>query len=420
MGFHSGRVTFCRFRVVGDAPVTVDETVLGTLKDHAFAEMPVAAPDQVEAGFTTGVHLMDTDFTYETNAYGDPAGSLLLFALRIDSHQVPGEIRQAYRVMEELAVASANPSGFASRAQKRDAADAVDHKLHEEIASGKYRRSKTVPVLWDLAGRQIYLGAASNKVMEQMHRLMSEAFNVTLEPLTAGGFAQEAFAGNKRDFEDLSPSAFTAPPKDLHADHEDAEEAPRDAKVPVTPWVHASTNTRDFLGNELAMWLWWRIETEGGVIETADLVAGKKTGRKSRIAVVIDRSLDMECAWEVTGKQSLRGGKPTHLPEAAEALREGKWLRKMGLILADADDETQWELTLQADRYVVSAAALPKAEDATSPRQISEARLLSVLRLAGVIDGLFMLFLDERRAKSWPARRDAMREWIKTRRRRRG
>ena len=125
MGFHSGRVTFCRFRVVGDAPVTVDETVLGTLKDHAFAEQPVAAPDQVEVGFTTGVHLLDTDFTYETNGYGDPAGSLLLFALRIDTHQVPGEIRQAYRVMEELAVASANPSGFASRAQKRDAADAA-------------------------------------------------------------------------------------------------------------------------------------------------------------------------------------------------------------------------------------------------------------------------------------------------------
>ena len=131
----------------------------------------------------------------------------------------------------------------------------------------------------------------------------------------------------------------------------------------------------------------------------------------------MDRTLDMDCAWEATGKQSLRGPKPTHLPEAGEALASGKWPRKAGLILADADDETQWELSLQGDKFMISGAALPKVEEATSPREITDMRLQSTLRLASVVDGLFLAFLEERMKKSWGTQRETMREWIKARKR---
>jgi len=424
MSFHSGRVTFCRFAVLGDAPASVDETALGTLKDHAFQESETGSPDQVEAGFTTGAHLYDTQFSYETNAYGNPPGSVLLFALRLDTHQVPGEVKQAYRAIEEKAVAAENPSGggFASRAQKKDAIDVVERKLHDEIAEGKYRKSKSIPVMWDLAGRQLYLGATSNVAIEEVSKLMSTAFAVDLRLLTAGAVAEDVFGGNKRDFEDLQPSPFTAPPKDAREAMDEAEGGEAEAKdiaIPLTPWVHATGSTRDFLGNELLIWMWWQLESGGNVVSVPDLSAGEKTGRKSRIAVVIDRSLDMDCAWDATGKQSLRGPKPTHLPEAGEALASGKWPRKAGLILADADDETQWELSLQGDKWVVSSAALPKVEEATSPREITDARIVSTIRLAGVVDGLFHAFLHERMSKGWPTKREAMREWIKTRRRKR-
>jgi hypothetical protein len=420
MSFHSGRVTFCRFAVMGDAPPSVDETALGTLKDHAFAAREVGTPDQVEAGFITGSHLYDTQFSYETNAYGNPPGSLLLLALRIDTHQVPSEVKQAYKAIEERAVAAENPSGFASRAQKRDAADVVDRKLHDEIAEGKYRKSKSIPVLWDLAGRQLYLGATSNVAMEEISKLMSNAFAVELRLLTSGALAEDVLGANKRDFEDLSPSPFTAPPRDAREPHDDGEEegASKDIAIPLTPWVHAAGNTRDFLGNELLIWLWWQLESGTNVVTVPTMAGGERTGRKSRIAVVIDRTLDMDCAWDATGKQSLRGPKPTHLPEAGEALASGKWPRKAGLILADAEDETQWELALQGDKWIVSGAALPKVEEATSPREITDQRLQSTLRLAGVVDGLFHTFMEERLGKGWGTKRDAMREWIKARRKR--
>lgn len=420
MSFHSGRVSFCRFAVVGDAPLSVDETALATLKDHAFAASEIGSPDQVEAGFITGAHLYDTQFSYESNAYGNPPGSLLLFALRLDTHQVPGEVKQAYRAIEEQAVAAGNPSGFASRAQKRDAMDMVDRKLHDEIAEGKYRKSKSIPVLWDLASKQLYLGATSNVAIEQISKLMSFAFAVDLRLLTAGTFAEDVYAGNKRDFEDLSPSQFTAPPKDAREAGEGEEgDLPKDIAVPLTPWVHASVSTRDFLGNELLIWLWWKLESGENVISIPALSEGKKTGKQHRLAVVIDRSLDMDCAWDATGKQSLRGPKPTHLPEAGEALAAGKWPRKVGVILADADDEAQWELSLQGDKWLVSGAALPKVEEATSPREITDLRLQSTLRLAAMIDGLYLTFLAERMDNTWPTKRETIREWIKTRRKKR-
>jgi len=418
MGFAAGRVTFCRFNVVGDAPVSVDDTAIGTLSDHAFKETDAAGPDDVETGFVGNAHLFDTQFSYDANAFGNPPGSLLLCGVRIDSHQVPAEVRHAYRKMEEQAVAALNPSGFASKAQKRDAQDVAERHIHEELRSGKYRKSKLTPILWNLATRQLFVGATAASAVEHVASLLYRAFNVQLEPLSAGGAAQHVFGANQRDFEDLLPARFTNPPADAKADHEDAE-GPADINIPRVPWIKSGHNTRDFLGNEMLIWLWWTTETSDSVIRVPEFVAGKSTGRHSDIAVMFDRSLDMDCAWDVRGKQSLRGDKPTRLPEAAEALATGKWPRKAGLILADNDDETQWELTLQGDRMQVSGLALPKIEEAETMRDIIDARLDLTVRLADVLDGLFRVYLDERRSSGWSGKRDAIREWIAARRKKR-
>ena len=125
------------------------------------------------------------------------------------------------------------------RAQKKDAIDVVERKLHDEIAEGKYRKSKSIPVMWDLAGRQLYLGATSNVAIEEISKLMSTAFAVDLRLLTAGAVAEDVFGGNKRDFEDLQPSPFTAPPKDAREAMDEAEGAEAEAKdiaIPLTPW----------------------------------------------------------------------------------------------------------------------------------------------------------------------------------------
>lgn len=407
MSFTSGRVSFCRFVVTGDAPSSVDDAFLSILSEHRFRETDIGTPDEVEAGFVTAEHILDSDFTFEKVAFGaDGApGSVALLAMRVDTHKVPADVKQAYRKLNEQAAAEASATGFASRAEKRDAKDAANRQMQEDLAAGKFRRSKSVQVLWDLSSRTLYCAAAGTTVIEKLASLMRNAFACDLQYLSAGVAAGELLRGEgrQRDYEDIQPSAFTAPPAEAREDHEQAE-GPRDVSMPSLPWIAQSTDLKDFLGNEWLMWLWWLTETDDGAVPDTDLF------------VTLMGPLDTECAWGVRGKQSLRGeivGGPTRLPEAGDALRHGKWPRKAGLILADG--EHQWDLALQADKLITSSVKLPEIEDAPTARELADARIGLSLRLAGALDAAYTSFLRQRTGGGWPGKRDAIRRWIKDR-----
>ncbi len=408
MPFDTGRVTFTRFHVAGDAPPQVDDTFLAILSEARFRETEIGAPDEVEAGFVTGVHLFDTQFTYEKIGYGEPGRGLAHFALRLDTHKVPADVKKAYRVMNEQAAASASPTGFASKSEKREARETANEQVRGELASGKYRKSKIVPVLWDLAGQTLYCGAAGTTVIEHLSRLMRQAFAVDLSNLSSGVLAGNLIKarGRSRDYEDLKPSAFTAPPAAERLDDEDDAVA-FTGGGPALPWIAKSVDLKDYLGNEFLLWLWWHGERDKDQ-PTLDTAEGD-------IFVALDKTLDMDCAWDLTGKQTLRGDNPTRLPEAGDALLTGKWPRKVGLIVADA--EHQWQLTLQGDQFVVSGAALPEIEgdEAGSPRELLERRLHLTTRLAAVLDALYQAFLTRRASGPWSQDREAISRWINQR-----
>lgn len=405
MPFDSGRVTFCRLACLGDGPSQVDDALLSVLTEHRFEEAPPAGPDDVDSGFVTPLHMLDTRFTYEKCGYGE-GSTLALLSVRVDKHQVPAEIKRAYRIMNEQAAASGNPSGFATKGQKAEAAEAAAGQVNEDLARGVYRKSKVVPLLWDLPQRRLFCGATSGTTQEEVIKLFRTAFGLDLQVESSGAAVGRLMrdAGRTRDHEDLSPSAFTKPPADGGADDmAQVGGAQGGAGTPTLPWVAKSIDMKDFLGNEFLLWAWWRTETAGSAFETP---AGE-------VHALFNTSLDLECAWGLTGKAGLRGDGPTRMREAAEALRLGKWPRKTGLHLADAEEA--YELTLQGDQFVVSAARLPEIEDAQSPRELIEARLQRVTHLAALLDGLFDAFLDRRLGGGWKNDREAMKAWIQER-----
>ena len=407
MSFESGRVTFTRFRVTGDAPAHVDDAFLSILSEYRFRESEIGEPEEVEAGLTTGLHLFDTQFTYEKNGYGSPGSGRALFALRLDTHKVPADVKKAFRVMNEQTAAAGNPTGFPSKTEKREARETANRQIREELASGKYRKSKTVPVLWDFASQTLYCGAAGTTVIEHLSRLMRQAFAVELDNLSAGVLAGSLIKaqGKSRDYEDLQPSAFTAAP-DTPLAQDAQDDAPPQGGLPILPWIAKSVDLKDYLGNEFLMWLWWNGEKQR---ESPTV----KTESVGEVFVALDRALDMDCAWDLTGKQTLRGDNPTKLPEAGDALTTGKWPRKAGLIVADA--EHQWELTLQGDQFVVSSAKLPEIEDVQNARELIERRLDLIVALSDALNALFVAFLNRRGGGGWQADRDAIKTWIKRR-----
>ena len=386
MGFASGSVSFRRFAVTGKSPRSADQDLLDTLAQHALKAGEFGAPEEEEYGWGGGRHVLDGQFSFENNVYADS----LHFALRVDTNKVPGELKKAYQLMEEEAVAAGNPSGFISKNQKKDVKETIRRKMDEELRSGRFRRSKLLPVLWDLPNATLYC-SATGSAQEKLLELFERTFELKLEPLSAGPLALRMLEskGKRRDYEDFRPTRFVYGPEG-------------ESQHPDYPWVAKGPEPKDFLGNEFLVWLWHEADNRTGIIGTG--------GPSGDITVYIDRSLDLDCSYGQTGRDGLRGDGPSRMPEARDGLRSGKVPRRAGLVL-DINRQ-QYTLTLNPEAMSVGAARLPDVEEADSPRVLFEERITLLRDLCAGTDALYETFLKTRSSSAWEGYTTGVRRWV--------
>lgn len=363
---------------MGRSPREPSEKMLQTLEGMSFAPGGSGASQEVEYGWSGGRHVLDTSFSFEHNVFGEA----LHFALRVDTNRVPAQIRRAYQIIEDEAASLDNAAG------KKGVKHAVQRRIEADLRSGRYRRSRLMPVLWDLPRAMVY-AAVSPAAQEYLLNLFERTFELRLEPLSAGRLALRRMeaAGNRRSYEDAHPTRFAGGP--------DGEE-----RAPEYPWVPRGDYPRDWLGNEFLVWLWHHTETEGGVVATG----------RGELGVVIDELLEMHCAFGETGRDVFRASGPTRMPEAVDALFSGKVPRRIGLIVESGG--SQWQLTLSAESFACAGVRLPPAEQAVSPRAVFEQRIDALRDLCETIDALYEAFLKVRFAGEWDAHVAAVRRWI--------
>lgn len=400
MGFDSGSISFRRYAVVGDgAPAAADQALLDKLAEHALRPTEVGVPEDVEYGWSGGRHVLDGTFSFDRNVFADA----LHFALRVDTNRVPAELKRAYQIMEEDAAAAGNPSQFVSKKQKRDAKDVVRRKVEDDLRSGQFRRSRLTHVLWDLPTATVCC-AASASVEEKLREIFERTFGLELAPLSAGAVAMRVVdaAGRRRDVEDLRPTRFVTAPRADAAGEDENGDAPADY-----PWVAKSAEQKDFLGNEFLLWLWHEADRRDGYVAVDD---GTGAAGKDEIAVMFDRALDLDCAFAVTGKASLRSTGPAKMPEAAAALRAGKVPRKCGLTLEHAG--SLYAFNLSAETLAVSSLKLPEVPEADTPRVLFEERIGQLRDFNRTFDRLFGTFVRQRIGGGWEGVTNAARRWI--------
>lgn len=375
MGFASGSISFRRFAVIGQTPAAVDQALLDKLAEHALRPTEMGIPEEEEYGWSGGRHVLDGSFSFESNVYGDA----LLFGLRIDTNRVPAELRKAYQLQEEESAAADNPSGFISKLQKRDAKDVARRRVEEDLRSGRFRRSKLVPILWDLPTQTIYCNVAGPS-LERLAELFERTFGLSLLPISSGAAAMRYLEpkGRRRDYEDASPTRF------VHG-------ADGEGQRPEYPWVSKSAEPKDFFGNEFLLWLWHQIDS------------GDATA-------IIERTLDIDCAYGQTGRAFLRGDSVTKMPEALDALRTGKVPRKVGITIESTG--AQYTLTLAAESLSIGTLKLPDVEEAENPRVLFEERVGLLRDFCRIIDELFGEFLKLRTSGSWESHVGIIRKWI--------
>jgi hypothetical protein len=380
MGFFSGRVGFARYRVRGRAPRHFGPEHLQRLQAKAIGTSRVVPADGVDVGWTAGGHILDTSFDLAKNVVDDT----LQFCLRIDTQKLPTDLLRAYAQVELEALAAGNPSGIASGRQKREARETARLRLEEEARDGRFLRRRAFPLLWDAQSNELLVGTTAVTALDRLHTHFEQTFGHGFEPLGAGAQAFRLAEPRQqtRGVDDARPSPFVPT-----------------ASPDTVAWV-PDENSRDFLGNEFLLWLWFALDGESDAIGLAD---------GSEAAVLLCRTLLLECPRAQTGRETITSDAPTRLPEARRAIQSGKLPRKLGLTVSRHDQ--QYEFTLHAETLAVSGCRLP-APQAAEERARLEERVTQLRHLLETLDLLYDAFGHKRASDEWPQELARMQKWL--------
>jgi hypothetical protein len=382
MGFLSGRISFDRFRVDSPDVRKFAEKHIELLNRFAIAHAGQPGLDETQVGFTGGGHLLDSNFALEKNVFGD----VLYCGIRIDTTKVPAALRKAWVQMEIEALTADRPGRRLTKGERQQVNDAVEQRAKDEASDGRFRRMQHASVFWDAGQRFLYLSGGGPVATEQCLDLLSRAFKLSLQWLTAGRIAQAWCLANNQgaSWEALAPAVF----------HDEASGA--------IAWVSDLSANFDFLGNEFLLWLWWHLEAESDTIDLAD---------GSQVTGMLNRTLSLECPEALSGKETITAEAPVRLPEAMHAIGAGKLPRKSGLVLARQD--YQHDLVIQAETFSVSGAKcqLSSGEDAEKSRG-QEERISTFRHLVETLDLLFAAFCQRRFSKSWKRDVEEIRRWL--------
>mgnify|MGYP006969350127 CR=1 FL=1 len=385
MAFANGSVTLKRFFIQGQSPKQADEALVEQLAERAMGRGGIETPDHTDVGWVSGDHILDTRFDFSRNVIADG----LHFALRIDTNKPPTDLLRSYQKQNEQAMLEASGRDFLSNAERREAREQAKSRADKESRSGAFRRMKQYPVFWDLTRNEVYLGTTGAQAAERFMLLFRETFDLPLVPASSGEMAARwaTTAGETRTFDDCKPAHFIKPPDGGEIEFETGN--------------FLEGAGRDFLGTEWLTWLWYASHVESPEV---------LTGLGETVTVLFERSLQLECAFKMTGQLSITADGPTKLEEAPIALASGKRPIRAGLHLAAGGEV--FALSIRGDVMHLSSVQLPQVEDVSTPRDVFNERMDKLRTLLDAINGLYNVFLKRRLSGKWPLTLSAMRSWI--------
>jgi hypothetical protein len=380
MAFFTGRLSYLRFKVSGAAPGTFGPEHLERLERNRIGIQRVAAADGIEAGWSGGEHILDTKFDLAKNVVNDT----LQFALRVDANKIPSDLVRAYAAIELQALAAKNPTGRPSNRQRREARDTARQRIEDEAKDGRFLRRKAYPVLWDAVSNELLVGTTSLSIIDRLYQLFEQTFAQKFEMLTSGvlSYRLAESRNQARGVEDATPSAFLP-----------------GLSATAVSWIMDDTS-KDFLGNEFLLWLWWYLENEDDTLKLSD---------GSEVTVMMSSTLALECPRGQTGRESITHEGPTRLPEARRAIQSGKLPRKAGLTVVR--HSAQYDLTLSAENLAVSGAKIPAPESSEEHARLEE-RVTQIRHLIETLDLMIDAFGIKRASDNWGKELARMQKWL--------
>ena len=340
-------------------------------------------------GWAGGDHVLDLSVDLAKNIVDDA----LHLAIRIDTDKIPSALLRAYTQIEIDALAQGNPSGVATKAQRQEAKETASSGPRPRPPTAGSAASAITRSSGTARPNTLYAGSTSTGVLERLLGLFRETFDRDLEPITAGSIAQALSADPTGDAGLLAASfesgRFTTGSRALKraldpglvGRRPDRPRLPRQ-RVPgldlaLAPEFRRHDPARRQLGSER---------------DPRQDPDARLPARRNRPRPACRRPADPAA------------GSPPRTSGRQAAAAVGDDPRAPG---------AQYELTMQAESFAVSGAALPKPEGGPlSPSESRIARLESLRHLAETIDLLFAAYLDRRTSSVWSEELGRIRGWL--------
>jgi recombination associated protein RdgC len=161
-------------------------------------------------------------------------------------------------------------------------------------------------------------------------------------------------------------------------------------------------NTR-YLGKEFLTWLWYRSETNEGLIDVPDL---------ETIELWFDDKVVLSGADTTREQNIVKGEAPTESPEARVALRMGKKVAEAKLRVIKG--QRKWAVNIKGETLALSGVKIPAVLSREEDDQVFE-RFFLLEEVNNVLLALYKMFIELRQDKeSWGAELEAMRAWVKS------
>ncbi len=362
MAFEHGPIRGRAFFV----PQPFPKNHLEAFADHAAPPIDKLKNDPIH-GWVSGRHLLERRIDEETAMF---AGYLRLTLMQAE-RKVPESLLRAYVRMEELAQARAR--GVAELDRKTRLA--IRKEIRERLLPEMPPDLKGMTFVYDHNNRILYAETLSDKQYDAFMASFRETLSIPLIPVEPASAAMKL---RQLDIQTIAPCTFT--PENTIEDTE----------------THA--------GQDFLTWLWFHIETDGGIFSMPD---GGRTG------VMIEGPLSFVMEGEGAHETILRNGCPLLSAEAKTALLSGKKLKRACLQFARENDN--WQLTVDADTFVFRRITLPERER-TDPLTAFQERMLALHSLREMFLHLFERYLDARLdTAGWNNTLPAIHRWIKDR-----
>ena len=172
-----GSLSFRTFEVSGKNPTPSHQLIVNRLEKFAFAGIKSREEGAV-TGWVGPEHLFDGDF----NAAKIFRGQYAVFAFRVDTLKVPGNLIQAHTAVAIQAEMTAEGVEKLSGKRKREIKLDIKHQLLEEIPPTQ----RAYGVFWNVQAKKLYLQNTSKTIVEHFRALVERSFDIVVEPQVPG------------------------------------------------------------------------------------------------------------------------------------------------------------------------------------------------------------------------------------------